>query len=171
VEYARGVGRACTRGSVASAPDRRQGRDRLYPVLGCSCEFGSDPHVVSYRGEYCLSHPIGRKTPGKKSRVARRTRPIRLDPQSDDFRNLHTGLKLLIDELRKFQVQVSAPESATWTQRLYEIVAGKEYLKAPRARRDILDELLAKPLKRIVKEAPENMRKTARDFLNWYKQT
>lgn len=97
---------------------------------------------------------------------------VRLDPLSDDFRNLQAGLNLLIDELRKFQVQVSAPESAMWTQRLCEIAAGKEYLKSPRARRDILDELLAKPLKRIVKKAPtESMRKNARNFLNWYRQT
>jgi hypothetical protein len=87
----------------------------------------------------------------------------------DDRRKVQLHLRALVDGLIKPRHGESETESEKWGQWRAEVAAGKEYVTAPAARKDILAELLGKPLGRIAEEAPaEEMRRTAREFLKWY---
>ena len=90
-------------------------------------------------------------------------RPISLNPAGHDGRNIQIGLGQIVDYLRK-------PNASQKCQQLLaEVSAGKEYIKAPIAERNILEKLLAKPLRQIANEAhPEHVQKIAKDFLSWF---
>ena len=86
-------------------------------------------------------------------------------PQSDDFRNLEIGLSLIVEELRK------PPDVPGSRQRIAELEAAKQYLNAPLRKKEILLELLVKPMRQIYDQAPsDSMRKIAGDFLKWNSQ-
>jgi hypothetical protein len=54
-------------------------------------------------------------------------------------------------------------------QLVVELRAGQQYLKAPRARRDLLDELIVRPLRKIKERVPtEQAGKIASEFLDWF---
>ena len=56
-------------------------------------------------------------------------------------------------------------------QMIAELSAGRLYLKAPKAKRDLIDELLIKPLKELDSAAPsEGIRVIASWHLNWLLQ-
>jgi hypothetical protein len=85
----------------------------------------------------------------------------------DDRRKVQLHLRSLVDAL--VRPPAGDGETEKWEQWRAEVAAGKEYVTAPAARKDILAELLVKPLERIAEQAPtEEMRRTAKEFLKWY---
>jgi len=52
-----------------------------------------------------------------------------------------------------------------------ELSAGREYIQAPKVRRDFIDELLVKPLTKLLSDAQsERIRADANEYLNWLQQ-
>jgi hypothetical protein len=89
---------------------------------------------------------------------------IRLDACSEDCNRAGARLDELILQL----AQSSKIDNVKRDQLVAALRAGRQYLFAPRARRDFVDDLVVRPLRRIAKLAPsEQYSAIANEFLGW----
>lgn len=87
-----------------------------------------------------------------------------LDVHSYDFRVADIRLGELIHRLRKSTEIIGEVKSQT----VAELTAGQAYLKAPKLRRHLIEELLTQPLARIIAtNAPEEIRSIATEYSAW----
>jgi hypothetical protein len=95
-----------------------------------------------------------------------RTISLNLDPNSDGRRNLDASLGEVILNIQK----LNTIEGVNLGQLQAELQAGSQYVKAPKAKKAILDELLAKPMRQIARPPfPMNLQNSAAKFLDWYR--
>jgi hypothetical protein len=81
-----------------------------------------------------------------------------VDWQNPDFKRADHQLSELIYELTRSNADAQA---------IAELRAGQQYLKAPKARRDIIEELLVKPLRKLKSVPWERVRGIASECLDW----
>ena len=84
---------------------------------------------------------------------------VSFETQGADFYRADSKLGELIDEL----ITLGRDEGQT----LAELEAGRKYIKAPVARRDFIEGLLIKPLRKLQSNAPKRAKVIADEYLNW----
>jgi hypothetical protein len=88
---------------------------------------------------------------------------LSLGSQTPGFHAANKILADLILQLRSSHADVG--------QAISELSAGREYIQAPKVRRDFIDELLIKPLEKLGSTAPsERIRADANEYLKWLQQ-
>jgi hypothetical protein len=94
--------------------------------------------------------------------VPEETKPFVSLSEAPGFHGADSKLGELTEDLMRFE---------GIGQMVAELRAGQQYIKAPKARRDFIDELLIKPLTKLDSAAPsEKIRALAGAYLNWLLQ-
>jgi hypothetical protein len=95
------------------------------------------------------------------------SRTITIDVQGGALKDADKRLDELVYHLRAS----GSMKLANKDQLAAKLSAAQRYLQVPRAKRNFLDELLVRPLKRIVKDKPSALA-TARasELLTWFRQ-
>jgi hypothetical protein len=102
--------------------------------------------------------------PISQARAMAKSRTVSFDTRSKDFGTADAALGELIDQL-----VLPAVKLKNGVQILVELRSARQYLKAPKAKRDLLNELFIKPLKRIAKDKPsDKATDQAKYLLAWF---
>jgi hypothetical protein len=83
--------------------------------------------------------------------------------EGPSFHRANSQIDELIHELRRSGKDVG--------QTIAELAAGQQYVKAPKAKLDYVENLLIKPLMRLKRDPSENVRRMASVYLNWLRDS